>query len=80
MMRKTNLNQTKIRVITADLIEQGIVKEIIDSRSKKYEYQFDAPQLDPMAFEKLREFKLKELEKIVEYGENIISATDGASM
>jgi ATP-dependent DNA helicase RecQ len=69
LMRKTNLNRTKIEVIIRDLIEQGIVKKVVGDRSKKHEYQSDAPQLDTTAFEKFREFKLGELEKIIEYAE-----------
>ncbi|MEA2074654.1 MAG: RecQ family ATP-dependent DNA helicase [Euryarchaeota archaeon] len=69
LMRKTNLNRTKIEVIIRDLIEQGIVKKVARGRSKKYEYQSDAPMLDTTAFEKFREFKLGELDKIIEYAE-----------
>jgi|GEM_PF-290556 len=69
LMRKTNLNRTKIEVIIRDLIEQGIVKKVAGGRSKKYEYQSDAPILDTTAFEKFREFKLGELDKIIEYAE-----------
>ena len=66
-MKVTNLKQTQVRVIKADLIEQGIIKEVIYGRSKKYEYQFDAPDLNTKAFEELRELKLKELESMLEY-------------
>jgi ATP-dependent DNA helicase RecQ len=68
-MKKANLNQTEIEVIIADLMEQEIVKEVAYGRSKRYEYQSDAPQLDTTVFESLRKFKLKELEKIIEYAE-----------
>jgi ATP-dependent DNA helicase RecQ len=67
IMKVTNLKQTQVRVIKADLIEQGIIKEVIYGRSKKYEYQFDAPELNTKAFEELRELKIKELESMLEY-------------
>lgn len=67
IMKVTNLKQTQVRVIKADLIEQGIIKEVIYGRSKKYEYQFDAPELNTKAFEELRELKLKELQSMLEY-------------
>lgn len=67
IMKATNLKQTQVRVIKADLIEQGIIKEVIYGRSRKYEYQFDAPELNTKAFEELRELKLNELESILEY-------------
>ena len=67
IMKATNLKQTQVRVIKADLIEQGIAKEVLYGRSKKYEYQFDAPDLSTEAFEELRALKLKELDAMVEY-------------
>ena len=67
IMKATNLKQTQVRVIKADLIEQGIIKEVIYGRLKKYEYQFDAPELNIKAFEELRELKINELESMLEY-------------
>jgi len=67
IMKATNLKQTQVRVIKADLIEQGIIKEVIYGQSKKYEYQFNAPELNTKAFEELRELKLNELESMLEY-------------
>jgi len=69
LMRKTNLGKDKIDVILGDLVKQGIVNEVVFGRSKEYEYQSDAPPLDTTAFEKFREFKLQELDKIIEYAE-----------
>lgn len=34
LMRQSNLKQTPIRVIKADLIEQGIIKEVLYGKSK----------------------------------------------
>lgn len=68
-MRRTNLNQNKIRTIIADLIEQGIVSGVAGGHSRKYQYQSDAPQLDTVAFENRRKFKWEELDKIIEYAE-----------
>ena len=70
LMRRTNLTQTQVRVIRADLIDQGIIKEVMYGRSKKYEYHFGAPELDVKPFEALRKFKLAELDKMVEYAES----------
>jgi len=67
IIKATNLKQTQLRVIKADLIEQGIIKEVIFGRSKKYEYQFNAPELSAKAFDELREQKLKELSAMLEY-------------
>lgn len=67
IMKATNLKQTQVRVIKADLIEQGIIREVIYGRSKKYEYQFNAPELSTKTFDELREQKLKELRAMIEY-------------
>jgi len=70
LMRKTNLKQTQVRVIKADLIDQGIIKEVMYGRSKKCEFQFGASALDTRPFEELRNFKLGELEQMIAYSES----------
>jgi len=67
LMKITNMKQTQIRVIKADLIEQEIIKEVKFDRSKKYEYQFNAPELDTAKFNELRNAKLKDLDSMLEY-------------
>lgn len=67
IMKQTNLKQPQVRVIKADLIDQGIVKEVKLGRSKKYEYQFNAPELNTKVFDEIREQKLKELDAMVDY-------------
>lgn len=67
LMKLCNLKQTQIRVIKADLIEQGIIKEVLYGKNKKYEYQFNAKPLDTSSFELLRIAKLKDLDAMVEY-------------
>lgn len=67
LMKATNLKQTQIRVIKADLIDQGIAKEVVDGKSKVLEYQFGAQELDTQSFEDLRILKLKELDAMVGY-------------
>ena len=67
LLKKTNMKQTQIRVIKADLIEQGIIKEVKFGWSKKYEYQFNAPELNTAKFDELRNAKLKDLDSMVDY-------------
>ncbi|MDZ7722218.1 MAG: RecQ family ATP-dependent DNA helicase [candidate division KSB1 bacterium] len=67
LMRKTNLTQTQIRVIKADLMDQRIIRKVLYSKRNKYEYQFNAPDLDTKPFEELRKFKFHELEQMFEY-------------
>ena len=67
VMKKANLKRTQVRVIKADLIDQGIIKEVLYGKTKKYEYQFDAPTLSTKLFEELREAKLKDLHSMEQY-------------
>ena len=67
LMKQTNLKQRQVRVIKADLIDQGIIKEVTYGKSKKYEFQFNAPELDTKVFNELREQKLNELNSMIEY-------------
>lgn len=67
LMKATNLKQTQVRVIKADLIEQGIVREVVNGKSKTLEYQYGAPEIDTQAFETLRIAKLKDLESMIGY-------------
>ena len=67
VMKRANLKKTQARVIKADLIDQGIVKEVLYGKTKKYEYQFNAPTLNTTHFEELREAKLKELRAMEQY-------------
>jgi ATP-dependent DNA helicase RecQ len=69
LMKRTNLKQTQIRVIKADLIEQGIIREVTIGKSKRYEFVPNSQPLNTKAFEELRNFKLKDLEKMIEYVE-----------
>ena len=69
LMRRTNLKQTQLRVIKADLMEQKILREVTIGTSKKFEYISDAPQLNTKAFEELRASKTRDLEKMIEYVE-----------
>ncbi|MCF2445303.1 RecQ family ATP-dependent DNA helicase [Dyadobacter sp. CY345] len=69
LMMKTNLKQTQFRVIKSDLVEQGIIREIIVGRYKKFEYITNAPALNTQAFEELRNAKKADLEQMIQYVE-----------
>ena len=69
LIKKTNLKQTQFRVIKADLIEQGIVREVNLGRSKKYEFVPGSGPLNSEAFDELREAKLKDLDNMINYTE-----------
>ena len=69
LMRRTNLKQTQIRVIKADLVEQKIIREVTIGRSKKFEYITGAPELNTKAFKELRALKTADLEKMIAYVE-----------
>ncbi len=67
IIKATNLKQTEVNVILADLIDQKIINEQLVGKSKKYFFNPDAPALDFSAFETLRNVQFKELEKMLEY-------------
>lgn len=69
LMRKTNLRQTPIRVIKADLIDQKIAREIIDGKAKLLEYIPSAPELNYTLFEQLKQAKLNDLDNMIQYAE-----------
>jgi ATP-dependent DNA helicase RecQ len=69
LMRRTNLKQTQIRVIIADLMEQKIIRGVTIGRSKKFEYITGAPPLNTQTFEELRASKTRDLNKMIEYVE-----------
>ncbi|MBS1744256.1 MAG: RecQ family ATP-dependent DNA helicase [Bacteroidetes bacterium] len=69
LMKRTNLKQNQIRVIKADLIEQGIIREVIIGRSKKFEFVPNSQPLNTKAFEELRNAKLEDLENMIAYVE-----------
>lgn len=69
VIMKCNLKSTEFRIIKADLLEQGIIRELKVDGRKKYEYQYDAPALDTSDFEMLRRARLKDLDAMVEYVE-----------
>lgn len=67
IIKATNLKQTQVNVILADLIDQKIINEQIIGKSKKYFFNPDAPALDLTPFETLRNIQNQELEKMLEY-------------
>ena len=70
LTRRTNLNQNQIRVICNDLIDQGIVQGAIQGGARKYECLPNAPPLDTKPFELLRQFKFRELRKMIAYAQS----------
>lgn len=67
LMKACNLKQNQIRVIKSDLIDQGIIREVQYGRSKIYEYQYSAKELDSQPFDSLRNAKLHDLEAMRNY-------------
>jgi len=67
IIKKTDIKKNQFNVIKADLIEQGIIREIRNGSVKRYEYIFGAPPLDVAAFEKLRAAKHKDLASMIGY-------------
>lgn len=66
IIRKSNLKQTEVKVILADLIDQKIVT-LFDGKARKYFYNDNAPKLDFTAFEVFREALMQDFDKMIEY-------------
>lgn len=69
IIKQTNLKQNQFRVIKADLVEQGIIREATYESSKKYEFIPNSQPLCTTTFEELRDAKMKDLEKMIDYVE-----------
>jgi ATP-dependent DNA helicase RecQ len=68
IIKATNLKQTQVSVILADLVDLGIINEQ-EGKNKKYFFNPDAPALDLSAFEVLRQAQNEDLEKILAYAD-----------
>ena len=67
LAQKSNIKLGQVRTIKYDLMDQGIIKEVLLGKSKKYEYQYNAPTLNYQLFDRLRELKLKDLRSMEKY-------------
>ncbi len=67
IIKKANLKQNQVRIIKSDLMDQGIIKEVLYGNSKKFEYQYTAKVLDTTKFEALRKLKMEDLNSIRDY-------------
>ncbi len=67
IIRATNLKQTQVSVILADLVDMGILNEQMIGKNKKYFFNPDAPELDLSVFETLRAAQNAELERMLAY-------------
>lgn len=63
----TNLKLNTIRSIKEDLKDIGIIKEVATGRTKTFEYQMNAPELDMSTIEALKAAKREDLQKMVDY-------------
>ncbi len=66
IIKASNLKQTQVNVILADLIDKGIINEI-QGKTKKYFYNPNAPVLDLSTFGVLRLSQKQDLDKMLEY-------------
>ena len=67
VIKAVNLKQTSANVILNDLLDQDIISLRVHGKTKTYEMRFGAPGLDCSPFEKLREFKLSDFNRMKEY-------------
>ncbi len=69
LMQAANLRQTQFRVIKADLIELGIIREVTIGKSAKYEFVARSKPFDPKVFEAVKAAKTRDLDAMIEYAE-----------
>ena len=69
IMKHTNLKQNQIRVIKSDLIEQGIIREVMINSKKKFEFIPDSLPLNTKTFDEFRDAKTIDLDSMIEYVE-----------
>lgn len=67
LMRLTNLKQTAFRVIKSDLIDQGILREVQNGRSKKYEFVMGSAPFNYDKFGEIKAEKQKDLDNMIDY-------------
>ena len=67
IVKAVNLKKNQVSVILTDLISQGILVEVKEGRSKKYEFRFDSAELNTQPFENLRKDKLSEFDQMLNY-------------
>ncbi|MDE5491721.1 RecQ family ATP-dependent DNA helicase [Elizabethkingia meningoseptica] len=67
LIKQNNIKQNQFRVIKADLIEQGIIREVMIGKNKKYEFVSGSQPLNTKAFEELRDAKLADLDNMLAY-------------
>ncbi len=69
LMQAANLRQTQFRVIKADLIELGIIREVTIGKSAKYEFVAHSQPFDPKVYEAVKAAKTRDLDAMIEYAE-----------
>ena len=70
LMRRTNLTQTQVRTIKADLLDQKIIREIKIEKNKKYEFVFGSKTLNTQVFDALCKARHDDLEEMIAYAES----------
>ena len=64
---KCNITSNQLRTIKADLINMGIVREVLDGKRKVLEMVMNAPRFDYHSFDQQKAVKARHLNSMVEY-------------
>ncbi|GMU87755.1 MAG: ATP-dependent DNA helicase RecQ [Ignavibacteriales bacterium] len=67
ILRRVNLKLNQVRVIKADLIDQGIIREVQFGKQKMFELTGKSSTIDTTPFEELRKSKLQDLDQMIAY-------------
>lgn len=69
IMKAANLRQTQFRVIKADLIDQGIIREVTIGTTKRFEFVRKSKPFDPKIFDHVKKAKINDLQAMIDYAE-----------
>lgn len=62
-----NITSNQLRTIKADLIDMGIIREVLDGKRKVLEMVMNAPRFDYHSFDQQKAAKVRHLNSMVEY-------------
>ena len=67
LIKITNFRQKEIDNICADLIDQGVIREVHSDKYRKYEFIPNSKPFDPSFYDRIRSAKTEELDAMMEY-------------
>lgn len=70
LIKRTNFRGKHITNICADLIDQGIIRELYLGKHRKFEFVANSKPFDPSFYDQIRLAKIQELDAMMKYAES----------